>query len=143
MKTFLSVCTCAMISAGIYGFADMAHDVKNGTMISYDRGEDTSPAAASAVSGLDFIVHQKIETPVQVDVKIEPEKSIEKTVTKKKIKIPVVNVPVAADSVITQPVVALTTDVKTDSSQLDLPKEEFDYRDFSRGAPRKHKKKKH
>jgi hypothetical protein len=42
MKTFLTLCTFAMVSAGIYGFVDMTNDVRHGTMIEYDRGEKTS-----------------------------------------------------------------------------------------------------
>jgi hypothetical protein len=135
-----------MVSAGIYGFADMAHDVKTGTMIQYDRGED-DPVAESALADVHLIAHKKIEKFVQIEKKFAPEKTTQKTVvTKKKEKIPVVDVPVVADSVITQPVIAVTTEVKADSvPQLDLPREEekLYYSDFSRGSPRKYKKKKH
>ncbi|HET6992245.1 MAG TPA: hypothetical protein VFJ43_13010, partial [Bacteroidia bacterium] len=47
MKTFLTLCTFAMISAGIYGFADMTSDVRHGTMIEYDRGEKTQLKAVT------------------------------------------------------------------------------------------------
>lgn len=47
MKTFLTICICAMVSAGIYGFADMAVDVKNGTMIEYDRGDQSNEKAVT------------------------------------------------------------------------------------------------
>ena len=48
MKTFLTICICAMVSAGIYGFADMAVDVKNGTMIEYDHGDGTQEKSVTA-----------------------------------------------------------------------------------------------
>lgn len=48
MKTFLTICICAMVSAGIYGFADMAVDVKNGTMIQYDHGDGTQDKSVTA-----------------------------------------------------------------------------------------------
>lgn len=149
MKTFLAICTCAMISAGIYGFADMAHDVKNGTMISYDRGEGESSAAAGMLSKEMKVnkvkpMHytampaaQKITLPAGLS-----DADHKATAVKKRVKPPVI-IP-AADSVAAEPAITATTDVKVDSvPQLDLPKEEFDYRDFSRGSPRKYKKKKH
>jgi hypothetical protein len=36
MKAFLSTCIALMIAAGIYGAADMTHDLKNGDLIDYE-----------------------------------------------------------------------------------------------------------
>ena len=149
MKTFLTVCTCAMISAGIYGFVDMAHDVKNGTMISYDRGESESSAAAGMLSKEMHKVN-KIKPMHFTEIPATQKRTgagaaeaeQKATAVKKRVRTPVI-IP-AADSVAAEPVITATTDVKVDSvPQLDVPKEEFDYRDFSRGSPRKYKKKKH
>lgn len=206
MKTFLTICTCAMVTAGIYGFADMVHDVKNGTMISYDRGETESSVTASMLrSGKRYAIpvndirkapsHFDLKVPVKkeadvatprftftgftksfsraavemeypgpvADAQLLPDSVSARDISsllstgtfsadsarttaivKKPVKKPVAAAPVAAaDSTIAQPVAEAATDVKVDSvPQLDVPKEEFDYRDFSRGSPRKYKKKK-
>jgi hypothetical protein len=44
MKTFLRFSLAAMLLAGIYGFADLIHDIQYGTLIHYER--DSGSAAA-------------------------------------------------------------------------------------------------
>jgi prolyl oligopeptidase PreP (S9A serine peptidase family) len=141
-----------MVTAGIYGFADMAVDVKNGKMIQYDRGDEEEEEiiaeesvginAATTVKN-QLLAKQQEELAGRVDVqrkKEQAEKNI-KAIQKKKLKEePVVENPVITEEVV---VAELTTDVKVDSvPEIILEEDKFDYREFSRGAPRKHKKNK-
>ncbi|MBI3510498.1 MAG: hypothetical protein HY064_07520 [Bacteroidetes bacterium] len=40
MKTFIGITVAAFLSAGIYGFIDMARDVNKGTYISYPKNDE-------------------------------------------------------------------------------------------------------
>jgi hypothetical protein len=153
MKTFLTICTSAMFAAGIYGFTDMAIDVKNGTMIQYDHGdgEETEAISTAAVTKKmrdDKKVAIKEKAPeaqaikkestatTKVKTKKNPSTSSGQT---KKMKAPVVESPVQETVVVEE----AQSDVKVDSAPQEIILErEYDYREFSRGAPRKHKKSK-
>jgi hypothetical protein len=212
MKTFLTLCVLAMVSAGLYGFVDMAKDVNNGTMIQYDRGDgDKSVTAELVRANKDYSIAKadlkkvhfdfgakpglrKVEEPkfdnFYTDlgksysrsapvVEMEPvfvpagesfvsNPSLENiasglfttptgTTTDPQVAVtsPVVTesiVTVAPPAVVTvdptiaQPLTDATaqTEIITDSvPKIEPQEEQFDYRDFSRGEPRKSKKKKH
>jgi hypothetical protein len=213
MKTFLTLCVLAMVSAGLYGFVDMAKDVNNGTMIQYDRGDgdksvtaelvrakkdysiakadlkkvhfdfgakpqmkkveepkvevsnfyvdlgksysrsmpvmEMEPVFASAgesfVSNptLDNIASGLFATPSAV-ITTDPQAAVTSPVVTESIVTVAPPAVVTVDPTIAQPLTDATAEVKTDSVPKIEPKEEqFDYRDFSRGEPRKSKKKKH
>ncbi|CAN5428914.1 hypothetical protein BH09BAC5_BH09BAC5_23450 [soil metagenome] len=147
MKTFLTLCIFAMVSAGIYGFVDMANDVKKGTMIQYDRGENDDVAAVKLEKPSTKMPLQQIASSVTTIAVKEDVKSTEKKPAEKKSK-----KSVSSKSKTVELIVAKTdettkvepkTDVKVDSVPKEVVKEDkIDYRDFSRGAPRKHKEKK-
>ncbi|MDQ3110300.1 MAG: hypothetical protein M3R17_10425 [Bacteroidota bacterium] len=152
MKNFLTICTCAMVAAGIYGFADMAVDVKNGTMITYDQGDEQEEmpiegsvvlSAASRVNDQTLSKQKEVMAGhAKAQREYEEAQSFKKVQQKKKtVKAPVVTEPVITEEVIVE---EAQTEVKTDSvpSTTVIEEGEFDYREFSRGAPRKHKKEK-
>ena len=142
MKKFLALCTFAMISAGIYGFVDMAHDVKKGTMIQYDRGGDESAMLADAGNAIlenQGLLHIALKTE-KIPVKETPKKI---AVKKQKTASTKTVVGVDPNPVVNDPIVIeAKQDVKIDSvPQVVL--QDIDYRDFSRGEPRKQKSKRH
>ncbi len=147
MKTFLTICTCAMISAGLYGFIDMAGDVTNGTMIRYDDGDEEVSDISVAAIGVTLIDKAQLLKQAKtsseykiVAIKNEPAPVI---VNEQKENIKEISTEVIIEK--EEPVVAgqLTSDVVRDSIAAIVAKEEhFDYSDFSRGEPRKHKKSK-
>lgn len=147
MKTFLTICTCAMVTAGIYGFADMAGDVKNGTMINYEAQEEAAVFDVSTGAVATAMLNNKqlsriANAPEEKEVKVETQESKVKVKSKKKIvkEEPVVLKEDEAPQLVVEE--KLMTDVKTDSFPQ-FVEEKYDYREFSRGAPRKHKSKKH
>lgn len=151
MKTFLTICTCAMITAGIYGFTDMAIDVKNGTMIEYDHGDgEEAEDISTAVVAEKMLKHKKTEAKAQVvDAKLIKKESTATTKTKRnpstssgvKKEAPVVDENPVQQTVVVE---EFATDVKADSipQLIDLEESKYDYREFSRGEPRKYKKSK-
>jgi hypothetical protein len=145
MKTFLTICTCAMVTAGIYGFTDMAIDVKNGTMIEYDHGDSEEAADIStAVVAEKMLQDKKAGTKKQVvEEKVIKKETTATTKVKTKKKTVKKEARVVDENPIRETVVIeeTQTDVKADSAVL-IESREIDYREFSRGAPRKVKKNK-
>jgi hypothetical protein len=79
MKIFLALSIGAMVSAGVYGVADMAIDLRNGTMISYDRGDHepvvepvTEPQNGNAQNVLSEAAKTQIGRPAINAVHIQP-----------------------------------------------------------------------
>jgi hypothetical protein len=148
MKTFLTICTCAMVTAGIYGFTDMALDVKNGTMIQYDHGDgEEAEDISTALVAEKLLKDKKAKTKVQVaDVQAIKKESTATTKMKSKKKVVKKEAPVVDENPVQQTVVIEEpqTDVKVDSAPqlIELDENKYDYREFSRGAPRKYKKSK-
>ncbi len=150
MKTFLTICTCAMISAGLYGFIDMAGDVTNGTMIRYDRSEEEewfdASTAAVHVALLNNAKHtKKVVASAKIETADKKKESAPKVKKESESKVVIKDEP--AVSVKEEEIIStekLTADVMVDS----VPKTEIessfyiDYEEFSRGEPRKHKKSK-
>ncbi len=66
MKTFLALSIGAMVSAGIYGLADMAIDLRNGTMISYDRGDHAVAEEQPAPQQLAQVQHTVVFSPAKM-----------------------------------------------------------------------------
>lgn len=148
MKTFLTICTCAMVTAGIYGFTDMAVDVKNGTMIQYDHGDEEAEDISVAAVTTKMLNDKKVAAQKKtIEMKAIKKESTAKTKTKKnpsgqktkmKKEAPVVDENPIQETVVVE---EAQTDVKVDSVPQEIILErEYDYSDFSRGAPRKHKK---
>ena len=149
MKKFLTVCICAMVSAGIFGFVDMAGDVKNGTMIQYDHGDEEGIAAYAALQ--DFSVNtiaaglmkKKASLVNEVNSSVAQQESTAKVGSKKKKEKEILTT-VVTEPVLTETVVAenYTAPVQIDSvpQEIILEERNFEYSDFSRGAPRKYKK---
>lgn len=150
MKTFLTICTCAMISAGLYGFVDMVGDVKNGTMIRYDHGDEEESLDVSAASAEVALLNdakltkKKVTTSSKTDAAKQKKESAPTIKKKSKNKIvkkdEVVMIKKENDVPIAE---KFTSDIKVDSvPQTEVIEETFhiDYSEFSRGAPRKHKK---
>lgn len=147
MKTFLTICTCAMVTAGIYGFADMAGDVKNGTMISYE-GEEEFIDVSSGALAVSIKNNEQAEEKIVSETKTETKTEIKqqsKIKAKARKEIEKKDEPVIEEKII-QPVVEekFQQDIVMDSMPA-VVEESFhiDYEEFSRGAPRKHKNKKH
>jgi hypothetical protein len=149
MKTFLTICTCAMVTAGIYGFADMAVDVKNGKMIEYDRGDEAeeeivaeeSVAVAAAIRANDQTLLGKkmaMAGHEKAQQQYEEAQAFKKAQQKKKIKTTVVTEPVIREEVV---IAEDLTELKADSlPEVKIVEEGFDYRDFSRGSSMKYEK---
>ncbi|CAN5734659.1 hypothetical protein BH11BAC7_BH11BAC7_25390 [soil metagenome] len=146
MKTFLTICICAMVTAGIYGFADMAGDVKNGTMIRYDQGDEEYVDVSSGALTVGILNNNATKTQAVIsETKTASKQQPEiKLIAKKKIVVKDETV-VEEKEVVSVNEEKFTTDVIVDSVPKEAVKEdlEINYREFSRGAPRKHKSKKH
>lgn len=145
MKSFLAICTCAMVAAGIYGFTDMAIDVKNGTMIQYDHGDGETDDLSPDVMD-EKIQDKKAGQKVQLaEEKAVQKESTTTTKTKTKKKVVKKKEPVVVEAPIQETVVIeeFATAVKKDSVPQIIEREDkYDYREFSRGAPREYKKNK-
>lgn len=138
----MTICIFAMCSAGIYGFVDMANDVKKGSMIQYDRGENESVIVADGAASFAKKHTHRIETIKDTPVVELEIKSDNNFVSKKQAKVKVQKI--ITPTVIEEPVVSteLKSDVKVDSMPVVVVEDHIDYREFSRGAPRKVKTKK-
>ncbi len=149
MKTFLTICTCAMISAGLYGFIDMAGDVTNGTMISYDQGDEETITISTAAIGVTCIdkaqLLKQAKTTSEYKIVVPKNEPVQAVIRSEQKKEEVKEISTETIIVQEEPgiVEQLTSDIMADSIPAAMEEEGgFDYSDFSRGEPRKHKKSK-